>query len=454
MYQHVLCVYPYREDIKDTPYIPPVGLELIATALEPHCREVEVVDLRHESAETADFLRSDTDMVCFSVNWEKDDDFIRSQICCVPDSVLTIVGGRHATQDPPEWFRRCPGVDIIVRGDGEEAIREIARQLPLSDIRGISWRQNGKVVHNPNRQLGSVADDLYPNRQLRRCNYRLSVAGVELPLSVDAASTSRGCPFNCKFCSFSRNPWGEKRPWSARSPESVVRELEETDADIIVFVDDNFTHDMDRVDAICRLIIKRGIKKYFLANARLEVARRMDVVRMMERAGFFALLLGIESAHDKTLRSMNKGFTRRQIEEYMGALRHSRIIMHGYFILGNIGETEEEMLETGPFARAIGLDTLSLSTLRSVPYDGLRELVEQTPGYHIRSDGLVCSDAIPRKRLRQLRRRITRGFYRPLHVAGVVRKFAERGLFTPSMLARLAQRKALMHLGLSRGIAR
>jgi hypothetical protein len=289
-----------------------------------------------------------------------------------------------------------------------------------------------------------VRDDLYPNRALRRCVYSLSVRHIDTGLRVDTACTSRGCPFNCKFCSFNRNPWGSKRPWSARSPESVVRELEEIDADIVMFVDDNFTHDMDRVGAICDLIVERGIRKHFVANARIEVAKRMDAVKKMERAGFFALLLGIESAHDKTLRAMNKGFTRRQIRHYMGALRRAGILLHGYFILGNIGETEREMLEIAGFARDVGVDTLTLSSLRSVPYDGLRELVARTPGYHIRPDGLVYSDAIPRKKLRRIRSRIMRRFYTPGQLFRVTRKLLRSGILTPLKLVRLLAALALI----------
>ena len=83
-----------------------------------------------------------------------------------------------------------------------------------------------------------------------------------------------------------------------------------------------FTHDMDRVDRICDLILARGIRKQYVVNARLEIARRPDVLRKMERAGFLMLLLGIESAHDKTLRSMRKGFDVAKIREFCGILRH------------------------------------------------------------------------------------------------------------------------------------
>ena len=79
-YRHVLCVYPYRSDLKRASCFPPIGLEIIASVLKPLCSEIDVVDLRHEKGQATDFLRRDTDMVCFSVNWDRDTDFVREQI--------------------------------------------------------------------------------------------------------------------------------------------------------------------------------------------------------------------------------------------------------------------------------------------------------------------------------------------------------------------------------------
>ena len=78
-----------------------------------------------------------------------------------------------------------------------------------------------------------------------------------------------------------------------------------------------------------------------------------DVIRKMEAAGFSMLLLGIESAHDKTLRSMRKGFNTAKIREYLSVLRDRKMMLHGYFILGNIGESVEEMMQMGPFAHEL-----------------------------------------------------------------------------------------------------
>ncbi|MCK4850734.1 MAG: radical SAM protein [Phycisphaerae bacterium] len=421
MFEHVLCVYPYRRELSAVGFFPPVGLECIATVIEPHTRGLDIVDLRKEAGRTKDFLRPDVDLVCFSLNWDRDGEFLREEIQSVPRKIFTLVGGRHATLDPEHWLTDFPNIDAVVRGDGEEATEELCRGLPLEKIAGLSFRRDGQIFHNPNRKVSPVREDFYPNRRLRRYSYEVVLGHAGTGLLVDLVCSSRGCPFNCTFCSFNRNPWGQKRLWSARSPESVVNELAEIKAPIVGFTDDLFTYDMDRVERICDLILARGIHKNYIINARLEIARRPDILRKMERAGFFLLMLGIESAHDKTLRSMRKGFNTKQIREYCKVLRRTSMILHGYFILGNIGESVEEMEQILPFAKELGLDTIAISVLRASPHSGLDELVAANPGYHIAPSGKIYSDNCSVQELRRLRRRINHkffGFSRILHLAG------------------------------------
>ena len=453
MYRHVLCVYPYRLELgRRNGFYPPLGLEIIASALRPHCRAIDVVDLRHETGNAVDFLRPDTDLVCFSVNWDREAGFVHEQIRSIPPGIRTIVGGRHVTQNPEAWLSQFPNIDILVRGDGEEIVEEILEGRPLEEITGISYRVAdpglarlpptdrrpvpGRFVHNPVRQCGPGRGDLYPDRSLRRYSYTFDQGGLK-GRSFDTVTSSRGCPFNCTFCSFSRNPWGGKRAWSARSPESVVDEIEKIDADIVGFVDDNFTHDMDRVAAICDLLVARGIRKRYAVNARVEIARRPDVLRKMERAGFSMLLLGIESAQDRTLRSMRKGFNTKQLRELFRVLGKSPMLLFGYFIVGNIGETEEEMLEIAPFARELRLDIIQLTMLRNEPHSGLEQLVASNPGYHIAPSGLVYSDEYSSDHLRRIRGRIHRRFYGPGQMLQILRKGIRTGGPTLRVAARL-----------------
>jgi hypothetical protein len=213
-----------------------------------------------------------------------------------------------------------------------------------------------------------------------------------------------------------------KRRWAPRSPASIVREIEQIDADLVLFVDDVFTHQPDRVVEICDLLIAKKIRKHYIVNARLEIADRPDVLLKMEQAGFLGLLIGVESTQDATLKSMGKGFTVAQIRRRFEVFRKSKMIINAYFIVGNIGETEEQMLSTASFARSLGIDLLHVSRLRNEPYSGLGELVEKTPGYHIDAEGFVYSDSLSAQHIANIRKQIDLRFHSPLHVAGVVIK--------------------------------
>ena len=282
MFNHVLCVYPYRKDLKQFRFIPPLGLELIGKVIEPYARAMNIIDLRYESDRTSGFLRPETDMVCFSVNWKRRVELLREEIMSVPPNIFTILGGRHATEDPEGWLRSCPNIDAVVRGDGEEVMEDLCKGVPLENIAGLSFRNGDDIIHNPVRRLGPIKDQLYPNRKLRRYTYEIELQNISTGVEFDMFSASRGCPFNCTFCSFNFNPWGEKRNWSGRSPESVVEELAQVKAPLVGFTDEVFTHNMDRVERICDLILDRGIRKKYVINARLEIAKRPDVIRKMD----------------------------------------------------------------------------------------------------------------------------------------------------------------------------
>jgi radical SAM superfamily enzyme YgiQ (UPF0313 family) len=426
--QHVLCVYPYRKDLKKFRFIPPLGLELIGKVIEPYAQALDIIDLRYESKRTPDFLRPETDMVCFSVNWKRRVELLREEIMSVSPDIFTILGGRHATEDPEGWFASCMNVDAVVRGDGEEVMEDLCEGVPLENIAGLSFRKGDRIIHNPVRRLGAIKDQLYPNRSLRRYTYEVEVQNISTGVEMDLFSASRGCPFKCTFCSFNFNPWGEKRNWSGRSPESIVEELAQIKAPLVGFTDEIFTYDMDRVERICDLILDRGIRKKYIINARLEIARRPDVIRKMELAGFAMLLLGIESAQDKTLRAMRKGFNTAKIREYFDVLRDRSLLLHGYFIVGNIGESVAEMKQILPFARELGLDTVNLTLLRNSPHSGLDKLVAQNPEYHFTPTGKIYSDHCSIEELKQLRRNLSKEFYTKRQHLHILNKMRRTGL--------------------------
>jgi anaerobic magnesium-protoporphyrin IX monomethyl ester cyclase len=430
-YKKALCIYPYKQELKTVGFLPPIGLEYIASAIEDIVETVTVIDLRYEKRPLSSFIDNNTDLVLVSHNWDAEEEFVKGTINRLPENVTVIVGGRYATEHVNELFEDIPRIDGIVRGDGEGVAREIVQKGISPDIDGLSFRVNGKIVHNNNRRLEPVRSDFYPNRKLRRYKYMVTLDEFTSDIQMDLMLGSRGCPYNCKFCDFKFNPLGEKRKWSVRTPESVVSEIKTIEAGVIGFADDIFTADMDWVERVCDLIIKEGIKKKYAINARIEVAKRPDVLKKMSKAGFMVFLLGIESAHDKTLASMNKGFTTAKANEYFAVLRQFNFIYHCYFIIGNIGETRDEMLDIVKFSHALGVDTVGLSVLRATKYSPLKDMLKQLDDYHTEeASGKVYSDMLSLEDLQQIRREVNASFFTIPVILRVLKKLIIHRLLT------------------------
>jgi anaerobic magnesium-protoporphyrin IX monomethyl ester cyclase len=431
IFKNVLCVYPYKQELKTVNFLPPIGLEYIASSIKEMVDTIKVIDLRYEEEPLSSFIDKDTDLALLSCNWDVERDFIRDTINSLPEAITVIVGGRFATENVNELFETIPRINGIGRGDGEDIVKEIVQKGLSPDIDGLSFRVNGRVVHNRNRNLEPVRSDFFPDRRLRRYKYMVKLDNFVSDIQIDFMLGSRGCPYNCKFCDFKFNPLGEKRKWSIRTTESVLAELKTIEADVVGFADDIFTADMDWVGRLCDLIIKEGIKKKYAINARLEIAKRPDILEKMYKAGFMAFFLGIESAHDKTLASMNKGFDTAKVREYFKVLRQFNFIYHCYFIVGNIGETKVEMFDIVRFAHELGVDTLGLSVLRATKYSPLKDMLTGYDNYHIdKESGKVFSDMLPLEELQQMRRDINASFFTVPQILRVLKKLIIHRLLT------------------------
>jgi anaerobic magnesium-protoporphyrin IX monomethyl ester cyclase len=399
---------------------PPTGLEYVATSAKQATEKVTLVDLRYEPGlsdlETLNgFIgKNKVDIICVAVGWDRQFDEICRLLNRMPEDIPLVVGGYTATEKVEEFFSASPSIDIIVRGEGEETIRDILKGLPLKDILGISYRLNGKITHNPNRPLPDVNTLPIPDRSLRRNDYSLTLNGIKIKSwDFDAVLTARGCPFNCKFCTFSLNPLGQKRDYSARSVDSVIEEISGLKAGIVMLSDDNFFTDPKRAEEICDRLIAGKIKKRYFAQARIDISRHPRLLGKMVQAGFKALFIGIESPHDWILKQLDKGFDQKTIRKSFEVLRKYPFFCNGYFIYGNIGEKEEEMLYISRFAKEIGVDSISCNKLRIEKFSPLRELAEKTPGYHVTARGELYSDQFSHAALKKIGKRIKYSFYTP-----------------------------------------
>lgn len=399
---------------------PPVGLEYVAASAKGLADKITLLDLRYESElsdtdKLLEFINSiRVDIICVSISWDRQFEEIVGMLRRLPKDITMVVGGYKATEKTEQLLRECPAIDIVVRGEGEETMQEILKGLPPASIAGISYRENGRIIHNANRPFPDVNKLPAPDRSLRRNEYRLLINGINVAdLTFDSILSVRGCPFNCKFCTFSLNPLGQKRNYAPRNVRSVVDELKTLKAKIILFSDDNLFTDPKRAEEICDLIIGEGIKKRYIAQARIELAKYPRLLKKMVKAGFKVLLVGIESPHDWILKQLDKGFDQKIIRDSFAVLNRYPIFYSGYFIYGNIGETEEEMLYIGKFAKEIGVDSIACNKLRIENFSPLLKLAQTTPGYHVTDRGELYSDTYSHARLKKIGKRIKFSFYTP-----------------------------------------
>ncbi len=457
----MLCLFPYQKHISGMNFFPPTGLEYIAGALKGRVGRVSLVDMSRDPevrdlGGLKEFVASQgVDLVCASLNWDYNADKAVEMLKSLPPGIPLIIGGQTATKEVEWLFVSLPNMIGLVRGEGEETIREIAAGAPFKSILGLSFRDNGRIVHNENRPLPPADSLPNPDRSLRRATYR--VAALNIPLltgSFDAVLGSRGCPFNCKFCTFSMNPLGQKRKYSSRSAESVLAELETVDARYVIFSDDYFFVEPDRTKAICEGIVARGLQKHFIVNARVEIARRPDVLEAARAAGVKILLLGIESATDRILKQLRKGFRTDEIREYMAVIRSMGFFNHGYFIYGNLGETEEEMMLIPQFAREIGLDSITLSKLRAERFSPIHEEVAKTEGAWIGSTGFVYQKGLERKDLKRIGKTLRNDFYNPEQLTRMLRKALAMNLLNLPDILRVAALSPVVGLEYGRRLLR
>ncbi len=435
-YKHVLAINPYFGDSTAAMGIfPNTGLEYIVASMKDLAEKLTYLDLRYETAYQdpevlSQFIRAEVDLVCVSIRWTARFHQVCELVSKLPPEVTTIIGGHKATEEVETLFETLPNVDMIVRGEGEMIIREILQGKPKEEVLGLSYRKDDHWVHNDNQELPDVAEIPFPDRSLRQHDYRWFQHGIKLSHhTFDTVLSTRGCPFKCKFCTFNINPLGQKRSYTERPVESVIEELKTITADFVLFSDDNFFTNPERGEKLCDLIIENNLQKIYAVQARIDIAQHPKILAKAEKAGFRLFLLGVESPHDRILKHLQKGITQARIRESFKVLTQYNFFLHGYFIYGNITETEEEMLYIAKFAREIQLDSISFQKLRVEKFSPLEEIVNETPGYYFeRIGGPVYSEQYGGKELKKIRNRIRSGFYTPRQLLHIARKAKRIGL--------------------------
>lgn len=295
---------------------------------------------------------------------------------------FTVVFGAHATA-LHESLAAAAGVDAVIRGEPELTAREAARRLMVGDsldgVAGLTHRRPRGVVVEPEREpaadldaLGWPARELLPNASYLHPLYRRRYTTICI---------SRGCPFKCVFCVA---PLYYGSVIRRRSVENVLDELE-TDIvgrhgiDLVWFYADDLTADREYLRAICRGIVRRGLKIRWWGNTRADV-RDQILFDDMARAGCVMLSIGGESGDEGLLVRARKGLDTDDVPRVVSMLRRSGIISLVYFIVGLPGETLDTIRRTVAFAQRADPDFAEFYP--AIPYPGTElDAVAKTLGF-------------------------------------------------------------------------
>ncbi|MEW5720610.1 MAG: radical SAM protein, partial [Chloroflexota bacterium] len=311
---------------------------------------------------------------------------------------ITILGGPHLTLEPDESMQK-PEVDLVVRGEGEDAIVEIMRVLgqvasrqssvhspQLRDILGLSWRDaDGKIQHNFDRPLRSDLDNIpLPAYHLfkieRYTNLQPLTDGLDPHARAYTIVTSRGCPYKCTYCS--KPITGDT--WRGRSVENVVKEwrmlVKDLRATEIGVTDDIWNLDLKRAKELCRALIdeKLNTVPWVTIHGMKVNHTDLELFELMKKAGCKRAGFGVESGDEYILkRVVKKSQTLEQVRAAFKYAKAAGLQTMGFFIYGMPGESEETMEKTTRLALELDPDLANFMIAAPFPGTELWKLVEK-----------------------------------------------------------------------------
>ena len=348
-----------------------------------------------ENREIADRIRRWTpDVVGINIpfsGWSKAAFEVASTIKSIDKDIITVLDGQHPSARPVDCLAH-PNIDFVVIGEGEHTMLELVGALEkgimrdLKKIRGIAFIKNGEKVITPPRPAIQDLDSLpFPARHLLPMDTYFAavkenpIRGViRKPWAITI--TSRGCPYNCVFCSI-HAVYGKK--WRGRSPENVVDEIEQLvdtyHIKQIDFYDDNMTLNKKRVETICDLVVERGldIEWYVPTGVRADTLDE-NLLTKMRASGCKGLRIAPESGVQRVVdQIIKKNLNLKEVEKAVVLAKKVGIKVGCFFVLGLIGETKEDIEESINYAyklRELGADSFHFSI--ATPLYGT-ELYEQ-----------------------------------------------------------------------------
>ena len=310
--------------------------------------------------------------------WWKTAYEVASIVKSIDKDIVTVLSGLHPSARPADSLMQ-PNIDFVVIGEAEYTMLELVGVLEqrttegLKKVRGIGYIKNGETVITAPRPAIQDLDSLpFPARHLLPMEeYFAAVKEVpprgEIRKPWTMMITSRGCPYNCIFCSV-HVVMGRK--WRGRSPENVVDEIEQVVRTYhikqIDFLDDNMTLNKKRMENICDLIVKRGLDiEWYTPNGIRADGLDENLLTKMKASGCKKIRIAPESGVQRVVdQIIKKDLDLKKVENAVILSKKVGIKVGCFFIIGLIGETKEDIEATIKYAyklRQLGADSFYFS---------------------------------------------------------------------------------------------
>lgn len=286
----------------------------------------------------------------------------------------TVFVGVHVSAEPVRTLSACAAADAVVVGEYDLTLVDLAREVAASNsdwnaVKGIVWRQNGEIITNERRPYIEDLDSLpmvaeMYHKHLNFTDYFYSIARWPEVTVI----TGRGCDHHCIYCVYPHNMTGHKVRY--RSIENVLDEWEYVEKNFtgvkeLFIEDDAMTLDRERLRKLMARKIERGIKIGFTANSRADVD--YETLKWLKKGGCRLLCVGFESGNQDILNNMGKQLKLDQSRQFVKDAKRAGVMVHGCFLVGLPGETEETLEETLRFAKELTPDTAQFFPLMVYP---------------------------------------------------------------------------------------
>lgn len=358
--KRVLLINPHDTN-QDGFTNPPLGLLYLAGTLVQHDLDVRIIDGSKEGKDAiievlSSFMPEIVGVTCLTPGRKR-----AIEVACLTKQIVgdipVVFGGAHATIMYRQMLEHYPEIDFIVLGEGEQTFLELVSGVEPQNICGLAYRHDGAVLKTRQRHNVSNLDEIpFPAWHLLDLSrysgwgdgkYNGIVLSESPRISV---IFSRGCTGHCDFCS----TWWIWKGWRSRSAKNMTDELEMLYRNYGIchfcFADDAMTVDRLATIELCNEIIRRNLKIAFHITTRTDCVDE-EMLLKLKQAGCYMVAFGIETGSPQLLKEMGKENDIVNSEKAISMCKKVKLPVSALLIIGNVGETEESVLETRDLLR-------------------------------------------------------------------------------------------------------